>query len=131
MTNSLDTFLQKASDDVGGHNFNIKQMNHIDKFIQDNNIKEGTFAVPMKMIYDLYCDQERPPIRSRTFTRYFTKFFKRKKARLSVFYFSLDPKPFKIPQGWTLWKHLNASRFKYRKSKYNNIKLIHIKLNIT
>ncbi len=118
---SLDDILSQVNSAAGEKNYNIKQMNYIHSFIKDNDIKTGTTAMSMKYIYALYCEQERMPIRKNTFTRYFKKFFPFKEVGHRA-YFRLDPTPFKMPQGWTIWKEISVSKFKYKKSRFKNIK---------
>jgi len=123
MSNELDDFLSKLNSTgvLSKPNAKVKEISHIHNFIVDNDIKVGKFAVPPKYIYGLYCEQQRPPIKPKTFSKYFRTFFKKGFSADKVFY-RLDPVPFKMPAGYTLWKEMNLSKFQYKKTKYSNIK---------
>ncbi len=118
---TLDESLAEINRQSTGSGTSIKQLNYIFNFIKDNDIKAGATAVPIKYIYMLYCDQQRPVIRRRRFAYYFKKFFPHKAAAHRV-YFRLDPSPFKMPAGYTIWKEQAADKFKFKKSKFHNIK---------
>ena len=121
---SLEDFLSKANTNMDPsvvHNGKVSEMSYINNFIRDNDIKEGPNTVTPNYIYALYCEQNRPPIARRKFTAYLKSFFKHYNTR-NIIFFRLDPKPFKLPEGWTIWKHLGQSKFKYQKTKFSNIK---------
>lgn len=124
MSDSLDDFLQKANTSMNIHpiyNGRVSELSYISNFIRDNAVKEGPNTVTPEYIYALYCEQNRPPIARRKFTAYLRSFFKTYKTR-NIIFFRLDTKPFKMPEGWTIWKELNQNRFKYQKTKFKNIK---------
>ncbi len=118
-----DSFSDYLTEESKHRVFNHKasELNFIKMFIAENDIKIGTFAVPSKYVYALYCEQARPPLAWRRFTMYFATFFERKNTGDKWFY-RLDPKPFNIPEGYTIWKDKIQNKFKYKKTKYCNIK---------
>ncbi len=123
MSKSLDDILSSASDHRTArvHNAKVAEESHIFNFIKDNDIKVGTCAVPMQYIYALYCEQFRPPIKGKRFSMYFKLFFEKKFSADRCFY-RLDPTPFKMPENWTLWKEIGQNKWKYKKTKFNNIR---------
>ncbi len=116
----LDQVLAEAGKHRIRHH-KISEQSHIQNFINDNEIKEGTSTVPVKYVYALYCDQLRPPIARRRFTMYFKTFFKRHNTASKHFY-RLDPSPFNMPENYSIWKEQWQRKFIYKKTKYNNIK---------
>lgn len=103
------------------YNGRASELSYINNFIRDNSIQEGPNTVTPDYIYTLYCEQNRPPIARRKFTAYLKSFFKVYKTR-NIIFFRLDNKPFKMPEGWTIWKMLGQTKFKYQKTKFKNIK---------
>jgi hypothetical protein len=121
---SLEDFLSKANatmDLSKVHNGKASEFSYIANFIRDNSIVEGPNTVTPDYIYALYCEQNRPPIARRKFTAYLRSFFKTHKT-CNIIFFRLDPTPFKLPEGWTIWKELGQTKFKYQKTKFSNIK---------
>lgn len=123
MSKTLDDILSTAN--AHGiqrlHNAKVAEESHIFNFIKDNDVKEGSAALPVRFIYALYCEQNRPGIKRRRFSMYFKLFF-RKRITGAKTYYRLDPTPFNIPQNYTIWKEQGQKRWKYKKTKYNNIK---------
>ncbi len=123
MIKSLDELLSQANETrvIRIPNAKVAEESHIFNFIKDNDIKEGTATVPMRFIYALYCEQHRPPIKGKRFSMYFRLFFKKHFSADKSFY-RLDPTPFGMPEGYTIWKELGQNKWKYKKTKYQNIK---------
>lgn len=103
------------------YNGKASELSYINNFIRDNGIQEGPNTITPDYIYALYCEQNRPPIARRKFTAYLRSFFKTYKTR-NIIFFRLDNKPFRLPEGWTIWKELGQTKFKYQKTKFRNIK---------
>ncbi len=123
---SLDDFLSKANQNLTVskvHLGKVSEASHVANFIKDNSITESgnTKTVTPVYIYALYCEQGRPPIKRRRFTAYLKTFFKQYKSANKIF-FRLDPKPFKMPENYSIFKELNQWHYKYQKTKFNNIK---------
>lgn len=122
MSKSLDDFLAEADRHRAiGPIAKISEESHIYNFIKDNDIKEGKSTVPPRYIYALYCEQNRPAIKAKTFSMYFKAFFKKHFTADKTFY-RLDPKPFNMPENYSIWKEFSYNKFKYKKTKFNNIK---------
>lgn len=124
MSKTIDEFLAEANRirEIGPiDNAKISEESHIYNFIKDNGIKEGKNTVPIRYIYALYCEQNRPAIRAKRFAMYFKNFFKKYFTADKTFY-RLDGTPFNLPKNYTIWKELSVSKFQYKKTKYNNIK---------
>lgn len=116
----INQFLEQVSNKrIWNHK--ASEFNNVKMFIEENHIKIGTFAVPNKYVYATYCEQNRPPMSRRRMMAYFNTFFKRVNSGAKFFY-RLDPTPFNIPEGYTIWKDFVQQTFQYKKTRHYNIK---------
>lgn len=123
MSKSLDDILSSANEhrvERVSH-AKVAEESHIYNFIKDNNITEGPDTVPVRFIYALYCDQHRPGIKPKRFSMYFKNYFK-KHYSADKSYYRLNRAPFNMPEGYTIWKEQGQRKWKYKKTKYNNLK---------
>lgn len=98
----------------------IKELSFIQNFIKDNDIKDGKTCITTARVYAFYCEQNRPPLPRRIFTRYFSYYFKRGMG-VNVQYYKLDPAPFNLPPNYSIWRGKRRKKFTFKKSKYKNV----------
>lgn len=98
----------------------IKEMSFIENFIKENGIVDGKQTVSNKYVYALYCEQNRPPMARRIFGRYFKLFFKRYQTG-GLFFYRLNPEPFKLPPGYSVFKGRNLKVYDVPTVKYHNV----------
>jgi hypothetical protein len=71
-------------------------------FIYDNDIVEGTRAVPLRLIYQIYASKAKDPIPMRKFFKLFRNYFTSKVSGAIIFTY-LDPTTVGLPSTYSMY----------------------------
>lgn len=72
-------------------------------FITNNGIVQGTGKIPQDILYAKYVSVTYEPLPEKVFLKQFRNYFKQKRTN-SARYYELDPSPFNLPAGFSIYK---------------------------
>lgn len=101
-----------------------EEINDVEKFIIEHDIKDGIVEVPAFYIYDMYYGWSKRQFNRPKFFQLFRQFFKSKKTKLYVYYY-LDPDPFDNYFHLDFWSERRIMRrqnVNQKSKKYKKIK---------